>query len=180
MSLHIWYNSCSWNFLFRLVIFTLNEREKKRPCVSFVSEFFAIFGFPADEFIDGPTCSPWRSGTNISNRGSTKWPTLDLWIFGDFRLQYSFAELTIVRRTSWGAKMSTSPSNNYFNTSNNEVSALKKLLENAPIQKNQGERTDILRRVIAGMTLGIDMSPLFTEMIKVVLICSTNIVPVLS
>ena len=66
-----------------------------------------------------------------------------------------------------GSQMSSTAQKKYFSNSNDEVAELKKLLQNAPVQKNEGNNKKILQRVIAGMTLGMDMSPLFTEMIKV-------------
>ncbi|KAL0228066.1 hypothetical protein RCL1_004209 [Eukaryota sp. TZLM3-RCL] len=47
----------------------------------------------------------------------------------------------------------------------NELSELKSLLDNPHVEQDAGKRTEVLKRVIEAMTLGIDVSPLFTKMI---------------
>lgn len=48
-----------------------------------------------------------------------------------------------------------------------EVSELKKLLDEAAIQRDPTQYKKVIQRVIACMTLGMDMSSLFMQMIKV-------------
>lgn len=48
-----------------------------------------------------------------------------------------------------------------------EVSELKKLLDEAAIQRDPAQYKKVIQRVIACMTLGMDMSSLFMQMIKV-------------
>ena len=48
-----------------------------------------------------------------------------------------------------------------------EVNELKNLLNNPTIDKDMNKKKDVIKRVIAYMTLGVDFSKLFTEMAKV-------------
>jgi AP-4 complex subunit beta-1 len=48
-----------------------------------------------------------------------------------------------------------------------EVNELKNLLNNPSVDKDQNKKKDVIKRVIAYMTLGVDVSKLFTEMAKV-------------
>jgi vesicle coat complex subunit len=50
-----------------------------------------------------------------------------------------------------------------------EVNELKKLLEQAAIQRDPVQYKKVIQRVIACMTLGMDMSSLFMQMIMVFL-----------
>ena len=50
-----------------------------------------------------------------------------------------------------------------------EVNELKASLRNPAIERDPEKKREVVKRVIAYMTLGIDVSPLFTEMQK----CST-------
>ena len=48
-----------------------------------------------------------------------------------------------------------------------EVAELMNLLRNPTIDKDVNKKKDIIKRVIAYMTLGVDVSKLFYEMVKV-------------
>ena len=48
-----------------------------------------------------------------------------------------------------------------------EVVELMNLLKNPSIDKDQAKKKDVIKRVIAYMTLGVDVSKLFYEMVKV-------------
>jgi AP-4 complex subunit beta-1 len=49
-----------------------------------------------------------------------------------------------------------------------EVVELMNLLKNPNIDKDQAKKKDVIKRVIAYMTLGVDVSKLFYEMVKVI------------
>ena len=49
-----------------------------------------------------------------------------------------------------------------------EVAELMNLLKNPTIDKDVSKKKDIIKRVIAYMTLGVDVSKLFYEMVKVI------------
>ena len=49
-----------------------------------------------------------------------------------------------------------------------EVNELKALLKNLPIERDMKRKRDIIKKAIALMTLGIDVSRLFTEMIMAI------------
>ena len=48
-----------------------------------------------------------------------------------------------------------------------EVNELKNLLNNPTIDRDPVKKKDVIKRVIAYMTLGVDVSKLFSEMVKV-------------
>jgi AP-4 complex subunit beta-1 len=48
-----------------------------------------------------------------------------------------------------------------------EVAELMNLLKNPNLDKDLNKKKDIVKRVIAYMTLGVDVSKLFHEMVKV-------------
>jgi AP-4 complex subunit beta-1 len=48
-----------------------------------------------------------------------------------------------------------------------EVAELMNLLKNPSVDKDINKKKDIIKRVIAYMTLGVDVSKLFYEMVKV-------------
>lgn len=48
-----------------------------------------------------------------------------------------------------------------------EVAELMNLLKNPSIDRDISKKKDIIKRVIAYMTLGVDVSKLFYEMVKV-------------
>lgn len=48
-----------------------------------------------------------------------------------------------------------------------EVNELKQLLKNINIERDVNRKRDIIKKVIAYMTLGIDVSRLFTDMVMV-------------
>ena len=64
---------------------------------------------------------------------------------------------------------SSSPSSSsYFTDSKKgEVNELKTLMRNINVEKDGKRKRDIIKKVIAYMTLGIDVSRLFTEMVMV-------------
>jgi len=47
-----------------------------------------------------------------------------------------------------------------------EVNELRLLLNRVSIDKDTNKRRDVIKKIIAYMTLGIDMSALFPEMVK--------------
>lgn len=62
-----------------------------------------------------------------------------------------------------------SGSTSYFSESNKkgEVSELKKSLQSAEVQRDASEYKKVIQKVISCMTLGMDLSSLFMDMIKV-------------
>lgn len=67
--------------------------------------------------------------------------------------------------------MSTS-SGGFFSESNKkgEVSELQKNLQSPEVQRDARKYRKVVRKVIAYMTMGMDLSPLFMDMIKVKII----------
>jgi len=65
--------------------------------------------------------------------------------------------------------MSSDP--RYFDKKRGEINELKLLLQSAKTHKNVDTKREVLRKVIAYMTLGYDVSSLFSE---IVMICSTR------
>ena len=59
----------------------------------------------------------------------------------------------------------------YFSESNKkgEVSELQKSLQSPEVQRNAAEYKKVIQKVIARMTLGMDLSFLFMDMIKVMI-----------
>ena len=57
----------------------------------------------------------------------------------------------------------------YFSESNKkgEVSELKNSLQSAEVQRNASQYKKVIQKVISCMTLGMDLSSLFMDMIKV-------------
>ncbi len=49
-----------------------------------------------------------------------------------------------------------------------EVAELMNLLKNPNVDRDINKKKDIIKRVIAYMTLGVDVSKLFHEMVKVI------------
>ena len=47
-----------------------------------------------------------------------------------------------------------------------EVNELRQLLRSVYIDKDQAKKKDVIKKVIAYMTLGIDVSKLYPEMVK--------------
>ena len=56
-----------------------------------------------------------------------------------------------------------------------EVNELRALLQNPDVQKDPQRKRDVLKRVIAYQTLGIDVSRLFPEMMLVRLTIPNNL-----
>ena len=56
----------------------------------------------------------------------------------------------------------------YFQPDNKkgEVNELKTLLRNVSVERDPKRKRDVIKKVIAYMTLGIDVSRLFTEMVR--------------
>ena len=67
---------------------------------------------------------------------------------------------------SWGSKSTYTPAEK-----KGEINELKAQLKHAETEKDPAKKRDCLKKVIAYMTLGIDTSPLFTDMI---LACATK------
>ena len=55
-----------------------------------------------------------------------------------------------------------------------EVAELMNLLRNPNVERDLNKKKDIVKRVIAYMTLGVDVSKLFHDMVKVNLSYLTN------
>ena len=57
----------------------------------------------------------------------------------------------------------------YFSEANmkSEVSELKKLLQSSEVVRNSSELKSVVQKVVGCMTQGMDVSSLFTDMIKV-------------
>lgn len=74
----------------------------------------------------------------------------------------------IIQCSSFAPKMSSS-SATYFSESNKkgEVSELKKCLQSPEVQRDAVQYKKIIQKVIECMTLGMDLSSLFMDMIKV-------------
>ena len=67
------------------------------------------------------------------------------------------------------ATQSSSPAAGFFvDARKGEVNELKNLLKHLNIERDQKRKRDIIKKVIACMTLGIDVSRLFTEMIMAI------------
>ena len=89
-----------------------------------------------------------------------------------------YGKLKLLKRTtiqvptegysSFAAKMSSS-SATYFSESNKkgEVSELKKSLQSPEVQRDAVQYKKVIQKVIECMTLGMDLSSLFMDMIKV-------------
>lgn len=69
--------------------------------------------------------------------------------------------------------MSTS-STAFFSESNKkgEVSELKKSLQSPEVQRDASQYKKVIQKVISCMTLGMDLSSIFMDMIKVMLLFS--------
>ena len=66
------------------------------------------------------------------------------------------------------AAVASPPASGYFvDQKKGEVNELKGLLKNINVERDVHKKKEILKKVIAYMTLGIDVSRLFTEMIMV-------------
>lgn len=61
---------------------------------------------------------------------------------------------------------SGAPPNFFVDQKKGEVNELKQLLAKIEIEKDINKRRDVIKKVIAYMTLGIDVSALFAEMVK--------------
>lgn len=67
------------------------------------------------------------------------------------------------------ATQSSTPASGFFvDARKGEVNELKNLLRHLNIERDQKRKRDIIKKVIACMTLGIDVSRLFTEMIMAI------------
>lgn len=61
------------------------------------------------------------------------------------------------------------PANGFFvDSKRGEVNELKAVLKNLNVERDATRKRDVLKKVIAYMTLGIDVSRLFTEMIMAI------------
>eukprot|EP00953_Heterococcus_sp_UTEX-ZZ885_P037111 19094-Heterococcus_DN1.PRE.3 len=77
---------------------------------------------------------------------------------------------------SRGFAVSTAPAaaaaasgNSYFtDQKKGEVNELKQLLRNVTVERDPKKRRDVIKKVIAYMTLGVDVSRLFTEMLMAI------------
>ncbi len=62
----------------------------------------------------------------------------------------------------------TGPPPQFFvDTKKGEINELRNLLQKFPFEKDIQKQREIIKKVIAYMTLGIDVSRLFTDMVKV-------------
>ena len=55
----------------------------------------------------------------------------------------------------------------FVNSKKGEISELRKLLQNFPLEKDPEQQYDTIKKVIGCMTLGIDLSSLFIDMVKI-------------
>lgn len=63
-------------------------------------------------------------------------------------------------------KPSGAPPTFFVDQKKGEVNELRILLNKIQLEKDLQKRRDVIKKVIAYMTLGIDVSPLFAEMVK--------------
>ena len=56
----------------------------------------------------------------------------------------------------------------FVDTKKGEVNELKALLRNVSVERDQKRKREVIKKVIAYMTLGIDVSRLFSEMVMAV------------
>jgi AP-4 complex subunit beta-1 len=61
----------------------------------------------------------------------------------------------------------TNPPKFFVDHKKGEVAELMNLLKNPNLDRDINKKKDIIKRVIAYMTLGVDVSKLFHEMVKV-------------
>lgn len=61
----------------------------------------------------------------------------------------------------------TAASGYFVDQKKGEVNELKQLLKNINVERDMKRKREIIKKVIAYMTLGIDVSRLFTDMIMV-------------
>jgi hypothetical protein len=98
-----------------------------------------------------------KSVSNYSNVSTTS-KKLNIKVYID---QTSTTNTTITTNT-------TSSTPKFFvDHKKGEVNELMTLLKNPNIDKDINKKKDIIKRVIAYMTLGVDVSKLFHEMVKV-------------
>ena len=69
----------------------------------------------------------------------------------------------------WNFQMSSAASGTFFSESSKkgEVSELQKSLKSPEVQRDARQYKKVIQKVIACMTLGMDLSSLFMDMIKV-------------
>lgn len=67
-----------------------------------------------------------------------------------------------------GAVPSSSASGYFVDPKKGEVNELKELLKNINVERDVRRKREIIKKVIAYMTLGIEVSRLFTEMIMAI------------
>eukprot|EP00624_Nannochloropsis_granulata_P006951 evm.model.NODE_5579_length_11332_cov_19.341246.5 len=66
------------------------------------------------------------------------------------------------------AQQGSSPPAYFVDTKKGEVSELKQLLKTLAVERDPKRKRDVIKKVIAYMTLGIDVSRLFTEMVMAI------------
>ena len=65
------------------------------------------------------------------------------------------------------ASSQTAPPQFFVDNKKGEVTELKTMLKNIMNEQNQTKRRDVIKKVIAYMTLGVDVSKLFTDMVLI-------------
>merc|ERR1712054_510977 len=68
------------------------------------------------------------------------------------------------RAEPYSASRMAAPPSYFVDHKKGEVNELRALLQNPDVQRDQQRKRDVLKRVIAYQTLGIDVSRLFPEM----------------
>jgi vesicle coat complex subunit len=71
--------------------------------------------------------------------------------------------------TTTGSSTVTNAPKFFVDHKKGEVAELMNLLKNPNLDRDINKKKDIIKRVIAYMTLGVDVSKLFHEMVKVIL-----------
>ena len=61
----------------------------------------------------------------------------------------------------------SAPPQFFVDNKKGEVSELKTMLKNIMSERDQNKRRDVIKKVIAYMTLGVDVSKLFTDMVLI-------------
>lgn len=69
-------------------------------------------------------------------------------------------------KPSTGPQSSLPPPQFFVDHKKGEVNELKQLLRSVYIDKDPAKKKDVIKKVIAYMTLGIDVSRLYPEMVK--------------
>jgi vesicle coat complex subunit len=77
--------------------------------------------------------------------------------------------------TNTGANVTNAPKF-FVDHKKGEVAELMNLLKNPSLDRDQAKKKDVIKRVIAYMTLGVDVSKLFYEMVKVISVLTSGLI----